>query len=993
MKCLSFLLLLIATSAFAASPSTVNNDDSCDVTVGPAATLLLPYFEVDFVNRVQNTLFTITNVTRLPQIAHVTIWTDWSFPVLSFNIYLTGYDVQGISVQDILTGTIANPRGTGPTTAQTQPSGVGPLSAGFTANPNFAGGGASINCSGQPGSLNPVLVANLRRALTTGVYNLGGSAACPNAVGGVHANAIGYVTIDVVSNCTSRLATDPLYYTNDLLFDNVLIGDYQQLGPPPAGTTAASFDAGSNAMVHIRAVPEGGGAGSKVATALPYTFYDRYTPATNRTSDRRQPLPSTFAARFVQGGTPVSPFSPLSVYWTNLNIWREGFGSGSCSDATASATMNVAEVVRFDEHENPFTFGSDSLLSRPRLPATSATSSSNPLYPAMVSSDLGGWFYLNLNNGGSTTYSVPHDGVAPVGSTTTVGPRPSQNWVTVTMFGTYSGGNRLSAEFDAASLGNGCSPADFPSSAVPIGPAGGVFLCPPGTTFTNGSTAQCTDTTVNALPINAAARRRAVTNTTALSSIKNDDTCDIKVGPAATLLLPYFEVDVSGATGQTTLFTVTNVTRYPQIAHVTLWTDYAYPVLTFNLFLGGYDIQAINLADVLIRNTVAPPNGATSGTTPGSIWPASSPNLRASLDCTAIPGVIPAAIMAEVRKALTTGGTSSCSRSVSSIHANATGYATIDVVASCTSRSPADPLYYTNDILFDNVLIGDYQQLGPHPAGTTATSFDAGGNPMVHIRAVPEGGGAGSNVDTRLPYTFYDRYTPASTRTIDRRQPLPSLFAARYIQGGTGAFATNLTTWREAFGIGSCADAFASANMLVSEIVRFDEHENPNTAVPCLIGGCGGPQPSTLNAASSTNSASSIYPQISGADVGGWFYLNLNNGGSTSYSVTKEIGGQRLPTNARTNLSPIGSTTMAGPRPSQNWVTVTQFGSAANGNRLTGEFDAAALGNGCSPAVSLSFLTPIPIGPAGGVLVCPQGTTLTNGSRQQCTGTNINPPP
>ena len=28
-------------------------------------------------------------------------------------------------------------------------------------------------------------------------------------------------------------------------------------------------------------------------------------------------------------------------------------------------------------------------------------------------------------------------------------------------------------------------------------------------------------------------------------------------------------------------------------------------------------------------------------------------------------------------------------------------------------------------------------------------------------------------------------------RTIDRRQPLPSTNAARYIQGGTGAFATN----------------------------------------------------------------------------------------------------------------------------------------------------------------------------------------------------------
>jgi len=982
MKCLSFLLLLIATSAFAASPSTVSNDDSCDVTVGPAATLLLPYFEVDITNRTQNTLFTITNVTRLPQIAHVTIWTDWSFPVLSFNIYLTGYDVQGISMQQVLGGgVVAQNNGTGPTTAQ---SPLGALSAGFTANPNFTGGGASINCSNQPGQLNIPLLAAVRNALTTGVYNPNSSATCPNAVGGVHANAIGYITIDVVANCTSRLPTDPLYYTNDLLFDNVLIGDYQQLGPAPAGTTAASFDAGSNAMVHIRAVPEGGGAGSKVATALPYTFYDRYTPAASRTLDRRQPLLSTFAARFVQGGP--------GAFRTNLNIWREGFGSGSCTDPKTSATMDIAEVVRFDEHENPFTFGSDSLVSRLRLPATSSTSSSNPSYPAMGSSDLGGWLYLNLNNGGSTTYSVTHDGLAPVGSTTTVGPRPSQNWVTVTMFANlvrFGETHVMAAEFDAASLGNGCSPAAFPSSAAPIGPAGGVFLCPPGTTLTNGSTTQCTETTVTAIVADGPAqRRRAVRKTAPPSAIANDDSCDIKVGPAATLLLPYFEVDLFGTSGQTTLFTVTNVSRYPQIAHVTLWTDYAYPVMTFNLFLGAYDVQAINLADVLIRNTI----GATAGITPGSIWPATNPNLRASIDCGAIPGVIPAAIMAEVRKALTTGATSSCSRSVGSIHANAIGYATIDVVASCTSRSPADPLYYTNDLLFDNVLIGDYQQLGPRPAGTTASSYDAGGNAMVHLRAAPEGGGAGSNVDTRLPYTFYDRYTPAGARTIDRRQPLPSMFAARYIQGGPGAFGTNLTIWRESIGIGSCVDAFSSGNMLVSEIIKFDEHENPNTSAPCSIL-CPAPPPPTLNAASSTTTSDSrIYPlYLSTADVGGWIYFNLNNGGSTGYSVTKEIGGQRLPTNARTNLSPIGSTTTAGPRPSQNWMTVTMFGNVAGGNRLTGEFDVAALGNGCTPAAFESYIKPI--GPAGGVLVCPPGTTLTDGSTQLCKGTNVNPPP
>jgi hypothetical protein len=499
----------------------------------------------------------------------------------------------------------------------------------------------------------------------------------------------------------------------------------------------------------------------------------------------------------------------------------------------------------------------------------------------------------------------------------------------------------------------------------------------------------CAQTTATpATPAASAERRRATGRSALSSSIDNDDSCDIKVSPAATLLLPYFEVDVAGTSGQTTLFTVTNVTQYPQIAHVTLWTDYAYPVMTFNLTLGGYDVQAINLADVLIRNTVAPPNG-TSGTTPGSTWPATNPNLRKSPDCTAIPGVIPATIMAAVRTALTTGGfPGSCNKRVGGSHANAIGYATVDVVASCTSRSPSDPLYYTNDLLFDNVLIGDYQQLVPHPAGVTPSSNDATGNPMVHIRSVPEGGGAGSIVSTRLPYTFYDRYTPAAARTMDRRQPLPSTFAARYIQGGPRAFGTNFTIWREGFGNGSCADAVASGSMIVSEITRFDEHENPNLSTPCNISACPAPPPITMNAAISTNTAAAFYPTISGADVGGWMYLNLNNGGSTSYSVTKDIGGQRVPTNARTSLSPISSTTTAGPRPSQNWVTITLFGNAASGNRLTGEFDAAPLGNGCSAAATLGA-----IGPAGGVLVCPPGTTPADGSTTKCTGTNINPTP
>jgi len=46
-RCLA-LLLLISASAIAAGPATTANDDSCDISLLPAATLLLPYFEVDF---------------------------------------------------------------------------------------------------------------------------------------------------------------------------------------------------------------------------------------------------------------------------------------------------------------------------------------------------------------------------------------------------------------------------------------------------------------------------------------------------------------------------------------------------------------------------------------------------------------------------------------------------------------------------------------------------------------------------------------------------------------------------------------------------------------------------------------------------------------------------------------------------------------------------------------------------------------------------------
>jgi hypothetical protein len=419
------------------------------------------------------------------------------------------------------------------------------------------------------------------------------------------------------------------------------------------------------------------------------------------------------------------------------------------------------------------------------------------------------------------------------------------------------------------------------------------------------------------------------------ATTNNDDSCDISVAPAATLLLPYFEVDATSpiGTAQTTLFTITNVSQIPQIAHVTVWSDWSYPVLDFNIFLTGYDVQGINLYDIIARGVIAPDRGTSNAVTPGSRSLSNftgNPNFlgSAAANCSpsSLPVEIPANILTDVQSGLTNGTYSLCGTSrIGGTHTNAIGYVTVDVAATCSATLPTDPLYYQNEILFDNVLIGDYQQINPNPA----TGNYAQGNPMVHIRAVPEGGIAGSNPGTNLPYTFYDRYTPAGLDRIDRRQPLPSTFAARYIQGGGSGFLTNFKIWREGVTLGTaaCSEYVQNSRLGVVETVRFDERENPTTLSPQVIISPFTPGSITLPETSRIASSSSSFPPLSSGDVAGWMYMNLNNNAAAGiYTPTP------------------GLTT----RDSQNWVIVSMFSEG----RFSVDFDAAWLGNGCSPAAA-----------------------------------------
>lgn len=425
------LLLLLAVPAFPGTfptvrPTSTNNDDTCDIAVMPSATLLLPYFEVQLdasIIRAKTTLFTIVNTVREPQIARVTIWTDWGYPVLSYNLLLTGYDAESINLYDVLARGILMQEWT---TAKV------PGARSVANNPRF-GGDAAQNCNFAPVRMPEALLQDVRSALTTGLI----SSCTAQRVGGTHKNATGYLTIDVVSTCSSRTPAEAAYY-DEILFDNVLTGDYQHLSPDPDSGNYA----GGAAMVHLRAVPEGGPAGAEIETALPYTFYDLYTPANARRKDRRQPLPSTFATRYVEGGP--------GEFKTELQFWREpGAGRESACSLAPNGSMDVTEIIRFDERENPTAISNvaASIPSAARIPTTA------DLFPPRVPGEVAGWIYVNANNGGSMSYSTAPGRDFTKNSSTRIGPRQSQNWLSLSMYAE----SRYSALFDATMLANGCS--------------------------------------------------------------------------------------------------------------------------------------------------------------------------------------------------------------------------------------------------------------------------------------------------------------------------------------------------------------------------------------------------------------------------------------------------------------------------------------------------------------------------------------------------------
>jgi hypothetical protein len=207
-----------------------------------------------------------------------------------------------------------------------------------------------------------------------------------------------------------------------------------------------NFAQGS-ALVHIRAIPEGGTATTRTTpelqSNLPRTFYDRLSPVAF--NDARQPLPSTFAARWIDGGT--------GSFQTFYKIWREtgNNASAACADFALNAHMPFVDVVRFDEAENAVALSPQSAPLE--FPATGLLDVGDDMLPQMANGALAGWMYFNLDR-------TKNDHIA------------TQAWMLVSM----RAEGRYSTDFEALGLGNGCSAERGTSVAtdpagVTIGPA------------------------------------------------------------------------------------------------------------------------------------------------------------------------------------------------------------------------------------------------------------------------------------------------------------------------------------------------------------------------------------------------------------------------------------------------------------------------------------------------------------------------------------------
>ncbi|HYK42547.1 MAG TPA: hypothetical protein VE007_09160 [Thermoanaerobaculia bacterium] len=517
-KTLVTCAVLVALFAVAGSASAV----TCTVDQRPAATLLVPWFQVTFnpdgspqtttspaLAPAFDTIVTIGNASAAPTIAHVSVFNERSVLVLDFNIALTGFDIQAMRMSEILRGnlpstpintshaSVANDVCQRNTAAAVYPTGflrVRPLSPTAPEDNTLATALYPVPAFTQGGTFQ---IATLD-SLDTTPDSLGCTASTDGVISGlIH----GYITIDMVNYCNLSNPSDPLYYANDAIgMENNLWGEViftSSTGIPTYGASTVNIEA-DRSFSNLA----NGGQFDQTLTARTRTFYGRYwSPATEvfctncgsgvsptdlaviapwdrGFGDEREPLGLKYAARYFEGAGITSNWI---VWRASATVAAGAYSATFLKDLTTSQTGTagacssvepIPSLVFFDEDENTTTVTTVPLPSPLPPPAAAInipreTQRISPSTFPRPSGAIAGWASLEFRN--LTT--------SPNGTVL------DQAWVSYDFQGSAA---FLSAAAPATQLDpSTCNPLGVPIAAFSTGVNGPVAPVIPGT-FTGG---------------------------------------------------------------------------------------------------------------------------------------------------------------------------------------------------------------------------------------------------------------------------------------------------------------------------------------------------------------------------------------------------------------------------------------------------------------------------------------------------------------------------
>lgn len=365
--------------------------------------------------------------------------------------------------------------------------------------------------------------------------------------------------------------------------------------------------------------------------------------------------------------------------------------------------------------------------------------------------------------------------------------------------------------------------------------------------------------------------------------------------PAATLLLPYFEVKLDDPNGVNTTFTINNASNSAALTRVTLWTDEGIPTFGFDVYLTGYDVQQVNLRSLfdggfvpITADDVTDPSDTLSPQGPLS-QDISFPGMGGVCDTPYSSPELSAAELKHIRTAHTGRRSAILGGCAGANYGDlvARGYVTVDTVTQCTSDNPSSSGFFGGTADGRNVLWGDYAIINP------AQNSEIGSS-LVHVESCQAGGflgyvgnGAGNCPFVAGDYTFYGRYVGFDGS--DQREPLSTLFGTRYVNEGTFNGGTDLLVWRDtklpptgANGKHGCSKTPAWFPLSQSDVVGFDEQENPTDLCFVLdnfspaIGGAQACFPLAAQRVA-TSTGNPLGDPLNPPAPFGWLYLNLSH--------------------------------------------------------------------------------------------------------------------